>query len=126
MASIALAKRPVRRSRTRARSGGSGVTDHDRPDAPARTADGHFIVIEGRRWRASDPEIPAAIAADLRKGLMAARRAVGAAVRRQDAEGEREARRQVQRYKVALGERGAPWWEQTHEERRRRWSEPFE
>ncbi|WP_207455184.1 hypothetical protein [Desertivibrio insolitus] len=102
------------------------MTGEERQGGPARTADGRYVVIDGRRWRASDPEIPEDVAAELRRGLMAARRAVGAALRRQDVEGEREARRQVQRYKVALGERGVPWWEQSDEERRRRWSEPFE
>jgi hypothetical protein len=52
---------------------------------------------------------------------MAARRAVGAALRAEDAVAERAARDQVQRVKVALGERGTPWWEQTLEQRRQRW-----
>ncbi|MFD8148424.1 hypothetical protein [Streptomyces sp. NPDC059708] len=52
---------------------------------------------------------------------MAARRAVGAALRAHDEEAEREARRRVQTTKVALGERGTPWWHQTDTERRARW-----
>ena len=35
---------------------------------------------------------------------------------------ERRARAGVQAAKVALGERGTPWWEQSDDERRRRWS----
>ncbi|WP_395690540.1 hypothetical protein [Nocardioides sp.] len=35
---------------------------------------------------------------------------------------ERSARDGVQAAKVALGERGTPWWDQTDAERRERWS----
>lgn len=90
---------------------------------PERTPDGRFVVIDGRRWRATDPAIPPEPAARLRKLLMAARRDVGAALRAQDAEAERAARARVQLAKVALGERGTPWWEQTESERRQRWQD---
>ncbi|MFK0251594.1 hypothetical protein ACIQUM_43435 [Amycolatopsis azurea] len=93
---------------------------------PDRTPDGHFVVIDGRRWRATDPEIPEEAAAELRGLLMRARRAVGVARRGQDAEAEREARSRVHIAKVALGERGTPWWEQDSAERRRRWREGLE
>jgi hypothetical protein len=68
-------------------------------------------VIDGRRWRATDPGIPDRFRAELVTELMAARRAVGAAKRANDATAERRARAGVQDAKVALGERGAPWWE---------------
>ncbi|MFE9792838.1 hypothetical protein ACFYRL_14040 [Streptomyces goshikiensis] len=92
-----------------------------RDSPPERTSDGRYVVIDGRRWRATDPELPADAAARLRTHLMAARRAVGAALRAHDEEAEREARRRVHTAKVALGERGAPWWDQTDAERRARW-----
>lgn len=57
----------------------------------------------------------------LRSRLMAARRAVGAALRAEDPVAERAARDEVQVVKVALGERGTPWWELTLEQRRARW-----
>jgi hypothetical protein len=85
------------------------------------TEDGHFVVIDGRRWRATDPAIPEDVAAQLRKVLMAARRDVGAALR--GGEDPASARARVQAAKVALGERGTPWWEQTIEERRQRWEQ---
>ncbi|ONI80055.1 hypothetical protein ALI144C_24930 [Actinosynnema sp. ALI-1.44] len=88
---------------------------------PDRTPDGRFIVVDGRRWRATDPEIPAEVAARLRSLLMRARRDVGAARRRQDATAEQEARTRVHTAKVALGERGTPWWDQDSAERRQRW-----
>ncbi|MFI6024966.1 hypothetical protein [Amycolatopsis magusensis] len=88
---------------------------------PERTPDGRFIVVDGRRWRATDPEIPEEAAARLRSHLMRARRDVGAARRNQDTDAEREARARVHTAKVALGERGTPWWEQDSAERRERW-----
>lgn len=83
-----------------------------------RTDDDHYIVVDGRRWRATDPAIPARESAELRTRLMAARRAVGAASN--DAE-TAAARARVQCIKVALGERGTPWWEQSDAERAERW-----
>ena len=78
---------------------------------PERTPDGRYIVVNGRRWRASDPGLSEARRAELVKNLMAARRAVGVAVRAGDVDGERAARDRVHQAKVALGERGEPWWE---------------
>jgi uncharacterized protein len=86
-----------------------------------RTEDGRFVVVEGRRWRATDPAIPEDVAAVLRRELMSARRAVGAALRAGDVAAEKNARARVHRTKTALGERGTPWWEQTPEQRRDRW-----
>ncbi|WP_426361796.1 hypothetical protein [Streptomyces sp. E-08] len=90
---------------------------------PARTPDGRYVVINGRRWRATDPDLPEDVAAQLRSHLMTARRAVATARRAENAEAERSARNRVQTAKVALGERGTPWWEQSEAERRARWRE---
>ncbi len=90
---------------------------------PERTPDGRFIVVNGRRWRATDPEIPEEDAARLRSLLMRARRDVGTARRGQDIDAEREARSRVHTAKVALGERGTPWWEQDSAQRRQRWQD---
>ncbi|MEV6719324.1 hypothetical protein AB0M94_00210 [Streptomyces xanthochromogenes] len=87
------------------------------------TPDGHFVVIDGRRWRATDPMLPEDIASRLRKHLMAARRAVRSALSDEDEAAVRAARGRVQRAKVALGERGTPWWEQSAAQRRRRWED---
>ncbi len=69
-----------------------------------------YLVIDGRRWRRTDPAIPKPFAAELTAELMSARRAVAAAKRTGSAPALREARRRVQDAKVALGERGSPWW----------------
>jgi len=79
-------------------------TSTDHRTEPERTPDGHHFVIDGRRWRATDPSIPDSFRQELVDELMAARRAVK--------DGETDARGRVQDAKVALGERGHPWWEQ--------------
>jgi hypothetical protein len=61
--------------------------------------------VDGRRWRATDPQIPEALRQELVNELMAARRV-------QD-------RPRTQNAKVALGERGEPWWEEPSEGGRR-------
>lgn len=78
---------------------------------PERTPDGRYVIIDGRRWRATDPSIPEERRQELVGELMSARRAVGAAKRAGDEEAERAARDRVHAAKVALGERGPPWWE---------------
>ena len=78
---------------------------------PERSDDGHWIVVDGRRWRATDPSLAEAFRKELVDELMAARRAIGQAKRSADADAERHARDRVHVAKVALGERGAPWWE---------------
>ena len=93
----------------------------DPGDGVERTSDGRYVVIGGRRWRATDPLLPDEVAGVLRRELMTARRAVGAALRAQDEGAERAARARVHAAKTALGERGTPWWEQTPEQRRSRW-----
>ena len=88
-------------------------------DAPELTPDGRYIVIDGRRWRATDPAIPERRREELTRALMAWRREVR---RTRGTEAEESARAGVQAAKVALGERGTPWWEQSADERRERWS----
>jgi hypothetical protein len=86
---------------------------------PELTEDGRYVVIDGRRWRATDPAIPEARRAELTRALMAWRREVR---RTKGTDAEAASRAGVQAAKVALGERGTPWWEQTDAERRARWS----
>ena len=88
-------------------------------EPPELTPDGRHVVIEGRRWRATDPAIPEARRAELTRALMAWRREVRRTKGTQD---EARARAGVQAAKVALGERGVPWWEQSEPERQERWT----
>ena len=98
-------------------TGRSDPADHAH-DGPERTPDGRYVVIDGRRWRATDPLLPEERRAELQKVLMAWRREVR---RTKGTDEEATSRARVHAAKVALGERGTPWWEQTDEERRRRW-----
>lgn len=82
-----------------------------KPDVET-TEDGHHIVVNGRTWRATDATIPETFRAELVHELMRARRAVKAK--------DENARSWVQDAKVALGERGEPWWEPPSEEGQRR------
>jgi len=75
------------------------------------TPDGRYFVVRGRLWRRANPDLSPAVRTELVRALMAARRAVGAARRKQDAAGEAEARAAVDHAKRQLGERGAPWWQ---------------
>lgn len=85
-----------------------------RSPGPEPTPDGRYLVVDGRRWRASDPRVPEPLRVELVGELMAARRAVRAAGADEDA--VRRARDRVQDAKVALGERGEPWWEPPSED----------
>src|SRR6478672_10149662 len=80
------------------------------PSSAARGEGSHWIVVDGRRWRASDPSIPEPFRRELVDELMAARREIARARKGGDPEAERLARRRVRHAKVALGERGEPWW----------------
>jgi hypothetical protein len=72
--------------------------------------DDHYFVVDGRRWRRTDPAIPEEFRVELVAELMDARRAIGG--------GDRSpaARARVNDAKVALGERGEPWWSEPSEE----------
>ncbi|MGW6060738.1 hypothetical protein [Streptomyces sp. NPDC055189] len=85
------------------------------------TEDGHFVIIKGRRWRATDPRLPETVEKRLTHHLMSARRAVAAAG--DDDKARKAARARVQLAKTGLGERGTAWWEQTLAQRRRRWND---
>lgn len=76
---------------------------------PVPTEDGRHIVIDGRRWRATNPDLPEQERKRLVSELMSARSAVGHAKRRGDVRAERAARDRVHAAKVALGERGPAW-----------------
>jgi hypothetical protein len=80
--------------------------------------DQKWLVVDGRRWRRTDPAIPADELARLKSHLGRGRSGVRSATT--DAELE-ATRHRTQLAKVGLGERGTPWWEQTGAERRERW-----
>ncbi|WP_347756623.1 biopolymer transporter Tol [Agrococcus sp. ProA11] len=79
-----------------------------------RTPDGRWIVVDGRRWRAEDPALPADAAERLRSHLGRARSAVRLAKSDRDRDAARE---RVQLAKEGLGERGDAWWDLTEADR---------
>ena len=75
---------------------------------PLETPDGRYIVVRGRLWRKTRPDLPPEQREVLVRKLMAARRGV------KDAGPDDAARRQARQggdaAKHALGERGPVWW----------------
>ncbi|SEB98623.1 hypothetical protein SAMN04489844_1454 [Nocardioides exalbidus] len=82
------------------------------------TDDERWLVVDGRRWRRTDPLIPDDELARLKSHLGRGRSGVRTATT--DAE-TKATRHRTQLAKVGLGERGTPWWEQTDSQRRERW-----
>lgn len=78
---------------------------------PLVTPDGRYLVVRGRLWRRSDPRLSDSARQAAVDELMAARRAVAAGRRADDAAAVTAARSRVQAAKVALGERGPVWWD---------------
>lgn len=74
------------------------------------TPDGRYFVVKDQLWRCSNPALGEDERQALVSQLMAARRAVKAAKACGDPGQMGEARAQVQRAKVGLGERGPVWW----------------
>ncbi len=81
-----------------------------------KTEDGHYVIIDGRKWRATNPNLPEEERQKWVNELMSARREVGRAKKAEDETAEKAARERVQTAKVALGERGPKWWENENPE----------
>ena len=87
-------------------------------------SDERWLVVNGRRWRRQDPSLPdevrTALLSHLGRGRAGVRAAGGDAVTLQ------ATRRRTHLAKQGLGERGAPWWDQSPEEREARWRAALE
>lgn len=79
-------------------------------DGPLTTPDGRYIVVRGRLWRRSNPEIAEERRQALVNELMDARRAVRDALKDGAQDGLEAARARVDVAKRDLGERGPVWW----------------
>lgn len=77
---------------------------------PLHTPDGRYIIVRGRLWRTSNPDLTEETRAGLVAELMNARRAVKAARALGDGNAEGDAHAAVDAAKIALGERGPIWW----------------
>lgn len=82
------------------------------------TDDEKWLVVDGRRWRRTDPAIPADALARLKSHLGRGRSGVRTAASDDELAATR---RRTQLAKEGLGERGTAWWKQTDAERRERW-----
>lgn len=78
--------------------------------APPITPDGRYLVVRGRLWRTSNPNLGPGQRQALVDALIDARRAVRDALKSKDATLLAAARARVHETKVELGERGPPWW----------------
>lgn len=78
---------------------------------PDKSPDGRYIIVRGRLWRTSNPDLSEDKRKRLVDQLMAARRDVATAKRTADDVAEKAARAQVHETKVDLGERGPVWWD---------------
>ena len=82
-----------------------------------------YLVVDGRRWRRSDPSLPTDVEKQLLHHLGRGRSGVRTAKQAGDEAAVKAARVVVRTAKVGLGERGDPWWEQDAATRERRWTE---
>jgi hypothetical protein len=74
------------------------------------TPDGRYFVVRGRLWRRANPALPPEKRDAIVLELMAAQRAVKAALESGKPEELALARKAVDVAKVALGQRGPVWW----------------
>jgi hypothetical protein len=78
---------------------------------PLSTPDNRYIVVRGRLWRKSNPNLAPDERQRLVDLLMVARRACAHARRAADPDAETRAHEAVDAAKHALGERGPVWWD---------------
>lgn len=77
---------------------------------PLTTPDHRYIIVAGRLWRTSNPNLAPEEKDKLVHELMDGRRAVKAAQKDADDVALKAARHKVNTAKIALGERGDVWW----------------
>ncbi len=90
--------------------GAETVENSESAENPAEDS-ARWLVIKGRRWRRTDPALPAELEAQLKSHLGRGRSSVGAGKKTGDEERVARARKRVNLAKTGLGERGPYWWE---------------
>lgn len=86
-------------------------------DPEAVSDDDRWLVVNGRRWRRTDPELDPRTVAALKSHLGRGRSGVRTARRAGDESAVAAARRRVDLAKHGLGERGPAWWEEPRDAR---------
>jgi hypothetical protein len=84
---------------------------------PAPESDDRWLVINGRRWRKTDPSLPDDVVAELKSHLGRGRSGVRVAKGNDDPDAVAAARTRTNLAKHGLGERGPFWWEHPEAER---------
>jgi hypothetical protein len=74
-------------------------------------SDDHWLVINGRRWRRTDPSLPEDVVERLKSHLGRGRSGVRVANKVDDADAVASARNRTNLAKHGLGERGPRWWD---------------
>lgn len=90
------------------------MTEHDQD---AATDDERWLIVNGRRWRRTDPSLPSDVVDALKSHLGRGRSGVRTAKREDDADAIAAARVRVGLAKNGLGERGPYWWDDAEQER---------
>jgi hypothetical protein len=80
-------------------------------------SDDRWLVINGRRWRKTDPSLPAEVVEALKSHLGKGRSGVRVAKKADDADAVAAARNRVNLAKHGLGERGPYWWDEPQADR---------
>ena len=83
----------------------------DKPSIDDDASDDRWMVINGRRWRKTDPSLPDEVVEQLKSHLGRGRSGVRAAKKADDADAVAAARHRVGLAKHGLGERGPYWWD---------------
>jgi hypothetical protein len=78
---------------------------------PDRDSDERWLVVDGRRWRRTDPSLPDDLVQALKSHLGRGRSGVRVARRAGDEDAVARARARVSLAKHGLGERGPYWWD---------------
>ncbi|GGC85328.1 hypothetical protein GCM10011512_10250 [Tersicoccus solisilvae] len=79
--------------------------------------DERWLVVDGRRWRRTDPCLPQDVVAALTSHLGRGRSGVRTAKKSGDEAAVAAARRRVDLAKHGLGERGPIWWDEPERDR---------
>ena len=93
------------------------MTVHSPDSAEGASGADRWLVINGRRWRRTDPSLPDDIVEALTSHLGRGRSGVRIARREEDVEAIAAARHRVDLAKHGLGERGAYWWDMSEDDR---------
>lgn len=101
-------------SEAEAEAPGTSTTAAQGPQGPATSVpdEERWLVIDGRRWRRTDPSLPADVVEALTSHLGKGRSGVRAGKKARDDERVTASRRRVGLAKAGLGERGPYWWDE--------------